>query len=264
MSIPTYEEKLLNTSLWTDKIKLSKRIRLNGIEIVKAQQSVLQTSLVEGRAVVDIAKSIGTEGFKKELPQFLNKLKNSKIAGQKISPAQFRKARRQIEKLANDNLRVSYTNLLDTIDLGGNLDKAVTEAMIERTNSYSLRLARTEAIESVSLVKNGVVMEDEDTQYVKNITSGDDPCNYCSAVEDMGYIPVANATIPTHHPNCSCTPDYRKTSKRPKAWSTEKHDKTLQSNINKLNKSNPGSKTSQLPEKPQNLRDNTMLKRLGE
>jgi hypothetical protein len=110
-------------------------------------------------------------------------------------------------------------------------------------------------------------MDDPDTQYVRSITSGSNPCNYCVAVENVGFVPVENATIPTHHPHCFCTVDYKKTSRRPKAWSDDKHTKLVQKEIDKANeisvKAGRG-KTYIKPEQPRNIRKETMLNKLAD
>jgi hypothetical protein len=267
MEVKTYNDRLLRTSLWTDKTILSERLRKNSAEIVMAQKEVMKTALIEGRSIVDSARLISKDGFTKELPDFLEKLKKAKLGGEKIDPRAFRKARKQALKLKTGDLRRAYIDLIDAIDLNKNIDNAVEKALVEKTNFYAYRTAQTETLESVTLVKNGIAMDDPDTQYVRSITSGSNPCPYCVAVENVGFVPVENATIPTHHPHCFCTVDYKKTSKRPKAWSDDKHTKLVQKEIDKANEISVKAgrdKTYIKPEQPRNIRKETMLNKLAD
>jgi len=263
MSLPTYTDRLLRTSLWKDNITLSQRLRKNSRQIVAGQKQVLKESLRQGRVVNQIVKDIAGD-FTGDLPKYMDDLRKASIGGQKIPPSKIRAVRRQAEKLKGDDLRVAYNKLIDAIDIGGPIDKAVSNAMVEKTNSYAQRTARTETIKSVTEVKNVEAMHDPDTQYVKNITSGSNPCNYCLSVEDIGFVPVENATLPTHHPNCSCSPQYKKTSRRPEKWSNDKHNNLVQKNIDKWNKKNPDNKTYIKPISPVNLRNNTLLDKLAD
>jgi len=262
MSKPEYKDRLIRTSLWEDKVTLSQRLRKNSASIVSAQKQVLKTSLKEGRLIADQVRIIAKD-FNGDLPGYIDDLKKLKINGRPIPSKQIRAVRAQASKLKSDDLRVAYTKLIDAIDIGGPIDKVVSEAMVQKTNNYALRTSRSETMRSVSEVKNAEAMDDPDTQYILNVTAGSNPCNYCIAVENMGYIPVENATLPTHHPNCSCSPSYKRSSRRPKPLTDKQHTQELQKNINKENKKGPNI-TYQKPLKPRNLRKVTIRELLAD
>jgi len=138
--------------------------------------------------------------------------------------------------------------------------------MVRKTQYLSQRVAKSETIRTISEVKNERAMQDEDTQLVKNVTSGDNPCPYCIATENLGFVPVENATIATHHPNCSCTPRYKKSIRKPKKWSDNTFKDRLQTEINKQNRKNKAQGrpiTYIKPENPVNLRKDILNEKMG-
>ena len=264
-SKPTYAQQLLKTSLFKDKVTLSVRLRKNSNLIVINQKKILRNSLTQGRAVAQIARNI-TNDFTKSLPKFLDELATARIAGERLPSAAIRNAKKISKGLKTEGLRKNYLKLIDGIQLGGNIDKLVSNAMVARTRFFSNRVARSETIQALSEVKNAEAMEDPDTQLVQNITSGSNPCPFCISMENIGFVPVENATIATHHPNCSCTPIYKKTTKRPKKWSNDTFNMRLQAEINKQNKIaiREGRPRTYVPiVSPTNLRNNTIVDKLN-
>jgi hypothetical protein len=265
---------LWNKSLFDDNIKLSSRIRNNAIDIIAAQKKVLRTSLKGGKTISQIVGNIGEDtlkGFTRELPKYIKEIKDVnltqnfynkkgkliKVKGQKISHAQIRAVKNQAKRIKTAGLRVDYLRLIDAIELGKNVDNAVFFAMERKTKYFAERLARSETIRTLAVQRNHEAVQDPDTQYVKNITQGNNPCPYCVATEDIGFVPVGNASIATHHPNCSCRAEYKRTTKRPESWSNAEYKGKLQASIDKQNKKaekNGTNKTYIEPQTPVNLR----------
>lgn len=269
MSKSRYKERLLKTSLFKDNIVLSTRIRSNSYKIVRDQKKILRQSLAQGKTVAEIVGNIGQdviEGFERALPDYIDNLRKQKIAGKKFTTAQIKAVKTQIGKIKTVGLQADYNRLVSALEIGKNVEKQVFFAMERKTKFYSQRLARTETNQAFIETKNQEAMDDPDTKLVKNITSGDDPCNYCIASENLGFVPVENATLATHHPNCSCSSQYKKTSKNPQKWSNDTFKSRLQTEINKQN-----SKSKRLgrpityidPETPTNLRRNAFRQKLG-
>lgn len=268
MSKNEYANKLYRTSLFKDKVTLSQRIRQNANKIVSAQRTVLKTALKEGRNVAQIAREINAlGGFKEELPLYLERLKDSSIQGKKLSAKALDRVQGQINKIKTPGLKSNYQKLFNAIEAGRPLDTLVGNAMVARTSYYSNRLARTETINTLAEVKNEEAMQNENTQWVRNVlSSGPNVCPYCIAVTNLGWVPVENATIATHHPNCSCTSEYKMSSKKPKKWSDKTYESRLNTEINAANnaaKAASKPKTYIKPETPINLRDNTLIDRLN-
>jgi hypothetical protein len=282
MSKRTYANKLYRTSLFKDNVTLSNRIRKNANIIVSEQKRILRQSLKAGRAITETVREIskldtlsiagrGTGGFKTELPKFLEDIRKAKISGQVISEKTIIKLQRQVFNLKTKDLQKRYDELIDVFqshvldtDL---LDRAVANAMVSRTSYFSNRLARTETINTLSEVKNEAAMTNPNTQWVRSVTSsGPNNCPYCLAVEDLGWVPVENATIPVHHPHCSCSPQYKQSSRTPEKWSNDKYTSKLQKNIDKQNaiaKADGDPKTYIPTEVPTNLRNNTLTDQLN-
>lgn len=260
-----WEEYLLGKSLFKDKVKLSTRIRNNGKDIIRDQRIILKRSLKEGKNIAQIVGNIAEDnlkGFKRELPKYLADLKGASLSGTRVSQKRISALKKQVLSLKTEGLKADYKRLISTLIEGGDVDKAVYFAMERRTKYYAQRLARSETMRTMSVYKNHKAMRDEDTQYVKNVTQGSNPCPYCVAVENLGFVPVANATIATHHPHCSCTQEYKKTIKRPKAWSNAKYKSKLQSEIDKMNaraERKGSGKTYILPQTPVNLRSSDLM-----
>ena len=55
---------LWNKSLFNDNVKLSKRIRNNGINIIRDQKIALKTALKEGKSIAQIVGNIGDDTIK--------------------------------------------------------------------------------------------------------------------------------------------------------------------------------------------------------
>jgi len=258
-------EYLLDKSMFKDKKKLSKRIRENSYKIERDQRKILRESLKAGKSVAQIVGNIAEDnlkGFKRELPEYLDDIRRVSVAGKKISPKQITALRKRVSSIKTKGLRADYNKLIKAIELGKGVDDAVYFAMERRTKYYAERLARSETIRTIAVVDNHIAVQDPDTQWVKNITQGSNACSYCLAVSNLGFVPVANATIATHHPNCSCSSEYKKSIKRPKKWSNDTYESRLQTEINKENKKaerKGRSKTYQAPETPVNLRSNDLL-----
>ncbi len=251
---------LWNKSLFDDNIKLSSRIRNNSLEIVRAQKQVLRQSLKGGKTIAQIVGNIGDDtlkGFTRKLPKYIDELKDVTIAGQKISSAQITAVKNQAKRIKTAGLRADYLRLIDAIELGKNVDKQVFFAMERKTKYFAERLARSETIRTLAVQRNHEAVQDPDTQYVKNITQGNNPCPYCVSAEDLGFVPVGNASISTHHPNCSCRAEYKRTTKRPESWTNAEYKGKLQASIDKQNKKAEKEgrpKTYIKPDTPVNLR----------
>jgi len=251
---------LWNKSLFDDNVKLSKRIRQNVINIIRDQKIALKTALKEGKSIAQIVGNIGDDtikGFTRELPKYIDDLKKASINGGKLTQKQISAVKAQAKRIKTAGLRADYLRLIDAIDLGKNVDKQAYFAMERKTKYYAQRLARSETIRTMAVQRNYEAMQDPDVQLVKNITQGSNPCGYCIATENLGFVPVANATIATHHPNCSCTAEYKRTIKRHEKWSNDEFKSKLQAQIDKQNArserlGNP--KTYIEPQTPVNLR----------
>jgi len=252
---------LWDKSLFPDKIKLSTRIRNNSVKIMRDQRKVLNTVLKEGRTVSKIVGNIGDDtlkGFTRELPKYIDELKAVKIAGDKIKPKHLNAVKAQAKKIKTAGLRADYLRLIDAIELDKNVDKATYYAMERRTKYYASRVARSETIRTMAVEDTHEALKNEDTQLVKNITQGSNPCAFCEATENLGFVPVDNATISTHHPHCSCRPEFKRTLKRPKKWSNETFMSRQQTEVNKINARNERQgkpKTYIKPYAPTNLRN---------
>ena len=252
---------LWDKSLFPDKIKLSTRIRNNSVKIMRDQRKVLNTVLKEGRTVSKIVGNIGDDtlkGFTRELPKYIDELKAVKIAGDKIKPKHLNAVKAQAKKIKTAGLRADYLRLIDAIELDKNVDKATYYAMERRTKYYASRVARSETIRTMAVEDTHEALKNEDTQLVKNITQGSSPCAFCEATENLGFVPVDNATISTHHPHCSCRPEFKRTLKRPKKWSNETFMSRQQTEVNKINARNERQgkpKTYIKPYAPTNLRN---------
>ena len=112
------------------------------------------------------------------------------------------------------------------------------------------------------MVNNHVALQDDDTSYVKNITIGNNPCPYCVAMENIGFVPVESATIATHHPHCSCQPKYKRTIKKPKPISATEFKEMQRREIEKMNRKAEREgrpKTYIDPQSPVNLRKEDLL-----
>jgi len=253
-------EYLWQKSLFDDKIILSTRIRQNSIKIVRDQKKVLRTALKEGKTIAQIVGNIGQDtikGFTRELPKYIDELKSASLAGQKLTTKQISAVRTQAKRIKTAGLRADYLRLMDALESGKNVDKAVYYAMERKTKYHALRLAKSESMRSLAVQRNHEAMQNPDTQYVKNVTQGSNPCNYCVATENLGYVPVGNATISIHHPNCSCRAEYKRTLKRPEKWSNDKFKNKLQVEIDKQNAKSERKGTGKTyiqPETPKNLR----------
>ena len=265
-----FSEYLWTKSLFDDKITLSKRIRKNSALIVRDQKRVLRKALKEGKTIAQIVGNIGQdtlEGFTRELPKYIDDLNKARIAGAKLTQKQIAAVRKQAKRIKTPGLKSDYLRLIDAIELGKNIDKQVYFAMERRTKFYANRVARSETIRTMAVTRNHVAMQDEDVTLVKNITQGSNPCPYCISTENLGFVPVENATISTHHTNCSCRAEYKKTIKKPKKWSNDTFKSRLQSEINKQNamaESKGRPKTYIKPETPKNLRTNDLFKNYPE
>ncbi len=252
---------LWNKSLFPDKIKLSTRIRNNSVKIMRDQRKVLNTVLKEGRTVAKIVGNIGDDtlkGFTRELPKYIDDLKAVKIAGEKIKPKHLNAVKAQAKRIKTAGLRADYLRLIDAIELDNNVDKATYYAMERKTKYHASRVARSESIRTMAVEDTHEALKNEDTQLVKNITQGSNPCSFCEATENLGFVPVESATISTHHPHCSCRPEFKRTLKRPKKWSNETFISRQQTEINKLNARNDRlgkPKTYIKPYAPTNLRN---------
>lgn len=251
---------LWNKSMFDDNVKLSTRIRSNSEDIVLAQKKVLRVSLKQGKTIAQIVGNIDQDtlkGFDRSLPKYLDDLRKASIAGEKISAKKISNIKRQVNRIKTGGLRADYNRLIEALELGKYVDKAVYFAMERRTKYYALRVARSETMRTMAVQRNHEAMKNPDAQYIKMVTQGSNPCPYCLAVEDLGFIPVANAVNPNFHSNCSCRAEYKYTIKRPKKWSNDTFKSRLQTNINKRNKqaeSKGAPKTYQSPETPVNLR----------
>lgn len=256
---------LWSKSLFKDKIKLSTRLRNNSLLIVRDQRKILKESLKRGKTIAQIVGNIGDDtlqGFTRELPKYIDDLKKAGVTSKQIAAV-----KRQAKRIKTAGLRADYLRLIDAIEVGKNVDKATFFAMERRTKYYANRVARSETIRSMAVARNHVAMQDPDTQLVKNVTQGNAPCPYCIATESLGFVPVENATIATHHPHCSCRAEYKRTIKRPKKWSNDTFKSRLQTEINKMNaraerKGLP--KTYIEPETPVNLRTNDLFRNYPE
>lgn len=261
-----WADYLWQKSLFPDKIKLSTRIRNNSINIVRDQRKILNTALREGRSIAKIVGNIGDDtlqGFTRELPKYIDDLRKSSIAGQKLTQKQIIAVRKQASKIKTAGLRADYERLIKAIDLGGNVDKAVYFAMERLTKYYANRVARSETIRTLSVEETHKQLDNPDTHYVKNVTQGNNPCPFCIATENLGFVPVENATISTHHTNCSCRPIFKRSIKKPKKWSNETFMSRQQTEINKLNakaEKEGRPKTYIEPYAPTNLRSTDPLK----
>jgi len=257
---------LWRKSLFKDKVVLSTRIRNNSNLIVSSHRKALKTAMREGKTIAQIVGNIGDDtlkGFTRQLPKYIDDLKKAKIGGKALSQKSIQAVKRQAKLIKNAGLRADYLRLIDAIDLGKGIEKATFFAMERKTKLYANRVARSESLRAMAVARNHIAMQDPDTQLVKNVTQGNNPCNYCVAVEGLGFVPVENATLASHHPNCSCRPEYRRTIKRPKKWSNDTHNTRLQAEINKENKKSKSKGqpiTYIKPESPVNLRTNDLYR----
>jgi len=252
---------LWGKSLFKDKIKLSTRIRNNSILIVRDQRKILKQSLKQGKTIAQIVGNIGDDtlqGFTRELPKYIDDLKKAGVTAKQITAV-----KNQAKRIKTAGLRADYLRLIDAIEVGKNVDKQTFFAMERRTKYYANMVARSETVRAMAVTRNHVAMQDEDTQLVKNVTQGNAPCPYCVATESLGFVPVENATISTHHPHCSCRAEYKRTIKRPKKWSNDTYKSRLQTEINKLNAKAERlgqPKTYIDPQAPVNLRTNDLYR----
>jgi hypothetical protein len=261
-----WADYLWDKSMFSDNVKLSKRIRNNSINIVRDQRAILNKSLKEGKSIAKIVGNIGDDtlkGFTRELPKYIDELRTASIAGESLKPKHISAIKAQAKRIKTEGLKADYLRLIDAIELDKNIDKAVYYAMERRTKYYASRVARSETIRTMAVQDTHIALQNKDTHLVKNITQGDDPCPFCVASENMGFVPVESATISTHHPHCSCVQEFKRTMKKPEKWSDEKFIQKQQSQINKVNaeaerKGKP--KTYLQPISPTNLRETDLLK----
>jgi hypothetical protein len=263
MGIEQYTIELGNTALFNDGVTMSKRIRKNSALIVRDQKRILRKSLKEGRAVADIARKLN--GFTEDLPKFIKELSDAKIAGAKLPKSAIRKAEKQIAKIKTKGLKSGYNQIINALGTGKNIDRAVSNAMVKRTRYYANRVAKNETVQALSDIKNERALQNVDTHFVRNIhTSTADAI--CLAHSDLGWVPVENAEIAIFHVGCNCSPAYKRSLAKPKAWSDKKYTTKLQSNFNKRNREQQAKgkpKDYSTIGTPTNLRDNTFLDKLG-
>jgi hypothetical protein len=209
-----YARKLPRISLFDDDITLSKRIRTNYDEIVKGHKKILDEALEAGQGIVKTSRQINNAGgFDPELPKYIRDLERSKIAGKRLNKADLARAKRQIAKIKTPGLKQNYTRLVNAIDLGKNVDKAVENALVSKSKSFADRLAKTESINTQANVKIARHAQDKNVKYIKSVTSGSNPCNFCKAMEGLGWIPFESAPKFVFHPFDTCTLHVRRTTK---------------------------------------------------
>lgn len=256
---------LWDKSLFPDKVKLSTRIRNNSINIVRDNRIALNQALKDGKTIAKIVGNIGDDtlkGFTRGLPRYIDDLKVAKLAGNKLTRKQINAVTAQAKKIKTAGLRSDYLRLIEAIDLDKNVDKATYYAMERRTKYYASRVARSETIRTMAVEDTHEALKNEDTHLVKNITQGNNACPFCVATENMGFVPVENATISTHHTHCSCTPEFKRTLKKPEKWSNETFMSRQQTEIDKLNvkaEREGKAKTYIKPYAPTNLRNTDPL-----
>ena len=256
-----WADYLYNKSLFDDKVKLSTRIRNNSNLIVQDHRIALRNSLKSGKTISQIVGNIGDDTFKdfeRKLPKYIDDLKAVGVPQSRINSAMA-----QVNKIKTKGLRADYTRLIDSIQSGKDIDKQTYFAIERRTKYYSQRLARSETIRSISVVNTHEALKDEDTQYVQNMTLGNNPCPYCVAMENMGFVPVASSTIAIHHSNCSCQPKFKRTIKRPEPISQQDFLDMQQKQIDKFNRKAEREgrpKTYIKPQPPVNLRESDLLR----
>jgi len=209
-----YVRKLPRVSLFDDDITLSERIRTNYDEIVKSHKVILDDALEAGQGIVKTARQINNAGgFDPEIPKYIRDLEKTKIAGKRLGKADLARAKRQIAKIKTPGLKRSYTRLVNAIDIGKNVDQAVENALVSKSKSFADRLAKTESINTQASVKIARHAQDKNVKYIKSITSGSNPCNFCKAMEGLGWIPFESAPKFVFHPRDTCTLHVRRTTK---------------------------------------------------
>lgn len=261
-TLSQFADYIYNKSMFDDKIKLSTRIRNNSNAIVSEHKLILRNALKEGRQISSIVGNINDDllkDFTRSLPKYLDDLRGKYIAGEKLTEAYVLGIKKHIEKISSKGLKANYLDILKNIELDKKIDKAVYFAMERKTKYYAERLSRTEAIRTMAVEETHRKLQDPDINLVMNKTQGSNPCTFCVAMHNMGFVPVISATLATHHPHCSCRPIFHKTIVKQEKISQEDFEAMFQNQYNGLIDSG-GKKTYIYPPKPYNLRDTDPMK----
>lgn len=253
-----YKRKLPRISLFDDEIKLSERIRLNYDEIVKGHKKILDDALEAGQGIVKTARQINNAGgFDPEIPKYIRDLQSQKIAGKKLPQSTINRVKRQIQSIKTPGLRRNYTKLVNAINLDKNVDQAVSDALAAKSRAFADRLARSETINTQANVKVARHVKDPKTQWIKSVTSGSNPCNFCLAMESLKWIPVESAPKFIFHPNDTCTLHFKRSAtQKADLWTQEKYEKNLNNALDKI------GVTYVKPTPLRNLRENTIVDKL--
>jgi len=252
-----YTRKLPRVSLFDDEITLSERIRLNYNEVVKSHKKVLDDALEAGQGIVKTARQINeVGGFDPDIPKYIRDLERTKIAGKKLSKSQINKVKAQISRIKTPGLKRNYSKLVNAIDLGKNIDEAVESALAAKSKSFASRLAKTESINTQASVKIARHAQDKNVKYIKSVTSGSNPCNFCKAMEGLGWIPFESAPKFVFHPNDTCTLHVRRTTRDVDNWTNKEFNGKFEKELKKHGVTYVN--TTPL----RNLRENTIVSKL--
>lgn len=175
----------------------------------------------------DVTKEIG------DVEQYLKKILTEHKSGRAVNPS----------------LRGAYRRLLDAIDTDGKvltdksrkrrlsrIDNAIEQAMQAKSLQHATAVARTETMGNIAQAKIIKALDNPDTQYVRSVTSGANPCTYCLMMEDLGWQQVNQAVIPTFHTNCNCSVVFKRTLERPKRETEKSYDTMIIGHIDKSQK----------------------------
>jgi len=253
-----YARKLPRVSLFDDNITLSERIRTNYDEIVRVQKQVLDEALEAGQGIVKTARQINNVGgFDPEIPKYIRDLERTKIAGKRLKQSDLNRVKRQIATIKSKGLKRNYTKLVNAINLGKNVDEAVESALSAKARSFADRLAKTESINTQASVKIARHAQDKNVKYIKSVTSGPNPCNFCKTMEGIGWIPFESSPKFVFHPNDGCTLHVKRTTRDVDTWTDEEFSGKFNNELKKHGVTYV--KTTPL----RNLRNDTIVDKLG-